>query len=248
MPKPLVYWQLDVQDDYVHTSSSCPDIVNAKDVRCGTIEDAQKTGHTRSCPYCCVVEKSKKDMVEKTTARIWIFLAVIVMGNLCWMTGAAQNKTGYDKGYEQGYAVGYKEGKKESTQTPAAQPTAKPTTAPTTTAGKAKTSGTFKVTATANIIYNDHVGNDWKYYFEAGDKQLPATINCRVGDDVPLYTEITEDDSIPDVGSWDGYVTIEDGDFENGFTTTADVYVYETSGRYAGNEAKFEVIWDFRPQ
>lgn len=41
---------------------------------------------------------------------------------------------------------------------------------------------------------------------------------------------------------------IEDGDFETGFTVTEDVYVYETSGRYSGNEAKFEVTWDFEPQ
>ena len=65
---------------------------------------------------------------------------------------------------------------------------------------------------------------------------------------VSLYAEITEDDSVPDTAWWDGYVTIEDGDFETGFTVTEDVYVYETSGRYSGNEAKFEVTWDFEPQ
>lgn len=87
-----------------------------------------------------------------------------------------------------------------------------------------------------------------EYFGVSGDKQLPATVNCSVGDNVSLYAEITEDDSVPDTGWWDGYVTIEDGDFETGFTVTEDVYVYETSGRYSGNEAKFEVVWDFEPQ
>lgn len=249
MPKPLVYWQLDVQNDYVHTSPSCPDIVNAKNVRCGTVEDAQKTGHNRACPLCGVVEKSKKDMVEKSTAHIWVFLTVIIMGNLLWIVGTSSNQDNYNKGYDAGYDAGYKEGQKtlgnpEDTSKPV--PTIKPT--PIATPIVAKTHGSFKVTATANMIYNNHVGNDWGYYFEAGNQQLPATVNCCVGDDVTLYAEITEDDSVPDVGLWDGYVTIEDGDFEDGFTVTEDVYVYETSGRYSGNEAKFEVTWDFEPQ
>ena len=104
------------------------------------------------------------------------------------------------------------------------------------------------MTATAEVVYNDHVGNDWYYYFEADDTTLPHTISCRVGDDVALYAKAVEDDNVPDVGSKYSYVTIEAGDFEDGFTATDYVYVYETSGRYSGNEAKIKVVWNFVPR
>lgn len=249
MPKPMVFWRTDVPDEYVHTISTCSCIAEAKTVRCGTIEEANEAGHVKKCILCEVAEKSQKQMVEKTTASIWVFLTVIIMGNLCLMAGVFGGTNNYNKGYDAGYDAGYKEGQKtlskpEPTSNPV--PTIKPT--PTSMPTTAKTHGNFKVTATANMVYNDHVGNDWSYYFEAENTHLPALVYAKVGDDIDLYAEITEEDSIPDVGTWSGYVTIENGDFETGFTVTEDVYVYETSGRYSGNEAKFEVVWTFDPQ
>lgn len=262
MPKQLVFWRTDKNDDYVHTNQHCPEIENAKTVQCGTIEQAQSSGHVRACPKCYgygVSGGSKPPAVkvaqtqkQRDNPNKYLWMAVAAFALLCcwvwWMRFAPTAHYNATQGAEASEYSG--EPRTTATPRPTVRPTAtpKPTTAPTTTTGKAKTYGTFKVTATANMIYNNHVGNDWWYYFEAGTEQLPATINCRVGDEVSLYAEITEDDNVPDVGSWDGYVIIEDGDFENGFTTSVDVYVYETSGRYAGNEAKFEVTWDFEPQ
>lgn len=261
MPKTLVFWRTDVHDDYVHTNQHCPEIVNAKTVQCGSIEQAQHTGHVRACPKCyekgatcerlqpTAKSQPPKPAETKDDANKYLGTAVAVLALLCcfvWWWNSTPHSSSYDTTATAAVSEDSTETRTTATPRPTARPTAKPTATPKPTTKK--TSGTFKVTATANMIYNNHVGNDWWYYFEAGDKQLPATVNCRVGDDVTLYAEITEDDSVPDTGWWDGYVTIEDGDFETGFTVTEDVYVYETSGRYSGNEAKFEVVWTFDPQ
>ena len=257
MPKQLVFWRTDRNDDYVHTNQHCPEIENAKTVQCGTIEQAQHTGHVRACPKCyekgatcerlqpTAKSQPPKPAETKDDANKYLGTAVAVLALLCcfvWWW----NSTPHSSSYDTTATAAANEDSTETRTTATPRPTARPTATPKPTTKK--NSGTFKVTATANMIYNNHVGNDWGYYFEAGDKQLPATVNCCVGDDVSLYAEITEDDSVPDVGWFDGYVTIEDGDFETGFTVTEDVYVYETSGRYSGNEAKFEVTWDFEPQ
>ena len=257
MPKELVFWRTDVNDDYVHTNQHCPEIVNAKTVQCGSLEQAQHTGHVRACPKCyekgttcerlqpTAKSQPPKPADTKDDANKYLGAAVAALALLCcfvwWL-----NNTPHSRSYGTTATAAVSEYSTETRTTETPRPTARPTATPKPTTKK--TSGTFKVTATASTIYNNHVGNDLSYYFEAGDKQVPATVNCRVGDDVSLYAKITEDDSVPDVGWWDGYVTIEDGDFETGFTVTEDVYVYETSGRYSGNEAKFEVVWTFDPQ
>ena len=257
MPKQLVFWRTDKNDDYVHTNQHCPEIENAKTVQCGTIEQAQHTGHVRACPKCyekgatcerlqpTAKSQPPKPAETKDDANKYLGTAVAVLALLCcfvWWW----NSTPHSSSDDTTATAAVSEYSTETRTTATLRPTARPTATPKPTTKK--TSGTFKVTASATMVYNNHVGNDWWYYFEAGDKQLPATVNCSVGDDVSLYAEITEDDSVPDTGWWDGYVTIEDGDFETGFTVTEDVYVYETSGRSAGNEAKFEVTWDFEPQ
>ena len=257
MPKQLVFWRTDRNDDYVHTNQHCPEIENAKTVQCGTIEQAQHTGHVRACPKCyekgatcdrlqpTTKSQPPKPAETKDDASKCLVEAVALLALLCFVVWCL-NDTQHTSNQSTTTTAAVSEYSTETRTTATPRPTARPTATPKPTTKK--TSGTFKVTATANMIYNNHVGNDWEYYFEAGNQQLPATVNCCVGDDVSLYAEITEDDGVPDVGSLDGYVTIEDGDFEDGFTVTEDVYVYETSGRYSGNEAKFEVTWDFEPQ
>lgn len=146
-------------------------------------------------------------------------------------------ETGLEEGYRTGYNDGYIDGYRgdrtnkipSSNQTP-------------------PTSTTFKVTASVDCIYNNSVGNDWSYYYEVDGKNLPTTITVKAGDIIPLYVEITENDSVPDVGWWDGTTTVESDFLKYGFHTTVEVPVIEGSGRYSGNEAKFEVTFDFVPQ
>lgn len=271
-----VYWRTDIKtDNQIHKTAQCSALKYANGVHRGTVDEGRNAGHWEKCPLCwsneqqnvvptqAVAQQSAipkpPKMIQQDTAIFYMVLAAALSGVVCWIAASARaenqepNLDGYvtehylklqkQASYEEGYEAG-KAAAQGTASVTAPQHTQSADSTPTSSA----MSGKFKVTATASMVYNNHVGNDWWYYFEAGDKQLPATVNCSVGDDVSLYAKITEDDSIPDVGCWDGYVTIEDGDFETGFTVTEDVYVYETSGRYSGNEAKFEVTWDFEPQ
>lgn len=134
------------------------------------------------------------------------------------------------------------------TPTPTPKPTSTPTPKPTPTPTPTPKTVTYTVTARSSMVYNNSVGNDWSYYYEVDGKNLPATITAKAGDEIPLYVEITEDDSNPDIGYWDGTTTVESRFLEDGFYTTVEVYVTEGSGRYSGNEAKFEVTFNFEPQ
>lgn len=271
MPKPLVLWRLDVQDDYVHTSAHCPEIEAARRVQCGTIEEAQASGHVRACQYCrnhtetgihtVFVEqqtgpKSPK-MMQKDTAVFFIVLSLMVglsvglfvFSNQDEWTSPSVNLENYvtkeelekqkKESYNSGYQAGYSAGKLRVSSAP--------TSTPYSNSQKSEFTA-FHVTATTEIISNDHVGNDWYYYFEADENALPSTLYAKPGDTISLYAQATENDSIPDVGECKSKVTVKDDYIEYGFYATDYVYVYETSGRYAGNEAVIKVTWDFEPK
>lgn len=110
-----------------------------------------------------------------------------------------------------------------------------------------KTSGEFRVTANTEIIYNNSVGNDWNFEIIVGGNEPPTTIQAKVGDRISVYVQAEEEDSSPDISYWDGYVEIEAGDFENGFTVPIELYVTEDYGRYSGNDAKIEFELFFDP-
>lgn len=253
----IVFWRNDGTSDEWHLYSDCPTLNGFErdgTLREGSVDAAINNGCRRLCPLCKKrmdeenrrqaqlgtpqgqSEPCKSTKTEKSNTSLYLWIAVFFLANSVWIVGLSENQSGYSEGYDAGYEDGYADGK---TGRAAPQSTPKPTP---------KTAGEFWVTATAEVVYNDHVGNDWYYYFEANDTTLPHTIYCQVGDDVQLYAEAVEDDNVPDVGSNYSYVTVETGDFEDGFTATDYVYVYETSGRYSGNEAKIKVVWNFVPR
>ena len=270
----IVFWRNDGTSDEWHLYSDCPTLNGAErdgTLREGSVDASINNGCRRLCLLCKKrmdeenrrqvqttalgtpqgqSEPCKSTKPEKSNTPLYLWIAVFFLANSVWIVGLSENQSGYSEGYDAGYEDGYADGKTgraapQSTPKPTAKPTPTPTPTPKTTP---KTAGEFWVTATAEVVYNDHVGNDWYYYFEANDTKLPHTIYCQVGDDVQLYAEAVEDDNVPDVGSNYSYVTVEAGDFEDGFTATDYVYVYETSGRYSGNEAKIKVVWNFVPR
>lgn len=46
------YWREDKKDDYIHFCFECPEIVSAKKIGKGTIEEANASGHVRACAKC----------------------------------------------------------------------------------------------------------------------------------------------------------------------------------------------------
>ena len=138
MPKPLVFWRTDETDDYIHTEKDCVEIADAKTVQCGSIENAQRCGHTRACPYCqrarnlpekketaVVKSNSGAPAVQKATVWIATLAAVACTWLCCWLyyndqgidiknvaynNGYAAAETDYAEKYESEYESRYREG------------------------------------------------------------------------------------------------------------------------------------------
>lgn len=147
MPKTLVFWRTDVHDDYVHTNQHCPEIVNAKTVQCGTIEQAQHTGHVRACPKCyekgatcerlqpTAKSQPPKPAETKDDANKYLGTAVAVLALLCcfvWWWNSTPHSSSYDTTTTAAVSEYSTETRTTATPRPTARPTAtpKPTTAP----------------------------------------------------------------------------------------------------------------------
>lgn len=144
MPKQLVFWRTDRNDDYVHTNQHCPEIENAKTVQCGTIEQAQHTGHVRACPKC--YEKSApcewlqptaksqplKPAETKDDANKYLGAAVAVLALLCcfvWWWNSTPRRS-----YGTTATAAVSEYSTETRTTATPRPTARPTATPKPTA------------------------------------------------------------------------------------------------------------------
>ena len=167
MPKQLVFWRTDKNDDYVHTNQHCPEIVNAKTVQCGTIEQAQHTGHVRACPKCyekstaCErlqpTEKSQppKPAETKDSANKCLGAAVAVLALLCCFVWWV-NDTPHTSRQSTTTVAAVSEYSTETRTTATPRPTARPTATPKPTAAPAsKDSYTVYITRTGSKYHRD---------------------------------------------------------------------------------------------
>lgn len=167
MPKTLVFWRTDVHDDYVHTNQHCPEIVNAKTVQCGTIEQAQQTGHVRACPKCyekgetcerlqpTAKSQPPKPAETKDDANKYLGAAVAVLALLCcfvWWVNDTQHTSSQSTTTVAAVSEYSTETRATATPRPTARPTAtpKPTAAPT-----SKDSYTVYITRTGSKYHRD---------------------------------------------------------------------------------------------
>ena len=147
MPKQLVFWRTDQNDDYVHTNQHCPEIENAKTVQCGTIEQAQHTGHVRACPKCyengvtcerlqpTAKSHPPKPAETKDDANKYLGAAVAVLALLCcfvWWWNSTPHSRSYDTTATAAVSEYTTETRTTATPRPTVRPTAtpKPTAAP----------------------------------------------------------------------------------------------------------------------
>ena len=130
------------------------------------------------------------------------------------------------------------------TRTPRPSFTPKPSFTPSPSASNRVT---YTVTASAKMLSNNSVGNDWSYYFEIDGKQIDknrgVAINVKRGEPIPFYAKIVENDSICDIGSSSGEITPIDGSF---YVDDIYITVIENRGKYSGNTAKFQITYSFR--
>lgn len=115
---------------------------------------------------------------------------------------------------------------------------------------------TLTVEVDAELVYNNHVGDDWNngyyviynghnYSCASGDSM---TIFYKLGAQLEIYTYICEyDDASSDVGSYSDYHTFSEGDICDGNSCgwIHTVYVTENGGRYKGNTAQWDVTYKF---
>lgn len=92
----------------------------------------------------------------------------------------------------------------------------------------------------ADLISNDHVGNDWYYAAKVGSKELSIGDSVEVDQTkkITLYGEATESDKYPDSGSKSLSITPSKS---LGKEVKIRVTITENRGRYSGNQA----VWEF---
>ena len=98
----------------------------------------------------------------------------------------------------------------------------------------------------ADLIYNNHVGNEWSTYSEVEGYLISGTRRFEKVYDKPevrlkFYARATEYDKIPDVGSNTCYINLSLQDGVKTKLVSLDVIVKENRGRYSGNTA----LWRF---
>ncbi len=92
-----------------------------------------------------------------------------------------------------------------------------------------------------------NIGDEWTYYNEINGEKVTSKQEISIGDTLELFSEYTESDDNPDVGSAKKTYTVTEDDFINGFTVDMDVYVKENGGKNSGKKAHFIVSYIFTP-
>ena len=97
----------------------------------------------------------------------------------------------------------------------------------------------FRITWSASLAKNDHVGNSWSKTFRVNgqDFRSGSTIVLNPGSSFTVYFFVKEDDKYPDTGSYSATIQYSDNLCRNGYTITTTVAVRENGGRYAGHYA-----------
>lgn len=115
---------------------------------------------------------------------------------------------------------------------------------------------TLMVDVDAELVYNNHVGDDWcnrycvicngtQYSCASGESM---TVLYKIGWELEIYTYICEaDDASSDVGSYSQTTSFSESDICDGNSCgwIHTVYVTENGGRYKGNTAQWDVTYTF---
>lgn len=103
----------------------------------------------------------------------------------------------------------------------------------------------------ANIISNDHVGDDWGFSVKANGvrlEKLSSEIEVWEGKKLKIIFTATEhDDGEDDVGTYVFEKRLTEYDILYGIEISGNIVVRENNGRYAGNKAKIYVEAELNP-
>ncbi len=102
----------------------------------------------------------------------------------------------------------------------------------------------FKITWSASLTSNDHVGSSWSKGFFVNGEKFGSGSTFVLDPETSFTVEFIaqEADTRPDVGSYYERINYSDDLCENGYSVSDTVLVYENGGRYSGNCA----TWSFK--
>lgn len=105
------------------------------------------------------------------------------------------------------------------------------------------------ITFAATCVDANHVGQKWTQAYSVNGESVDnaAAILLSPGETVVLRAVITENDKRPDVGEDMTAITLTQEELQTGVTLEKTVMVAENSGRYAGCEAEWRVIYVIAP-
>ena len=97
--------------------------------------------------------------------------------------------------------------------------------------------GVYRINCSLSMISNMSVGNEWVTSIEYNGQNIKAgdTITVPLNSSITIVGNVTEKDSIPDLGSGSVQLT------PDGKEKTVEIYVTENRGKYAGNTAVWKL-------
>lgn len=111
-------------------------------------------------------------------------------------------------------------------------------------------STTSKITirfVSAELIENNHVGNEWATEGYVNNKELnegrSITLNLKSSDTIQIKATATEQDKSPDIGS--ATLSVKASNITKKTTKSIKVIVKENKGRYSGNTAEWKFTFEF---
>lgn len=99
-----------------------------------------------------------------------------------------------------------------------------------------------------DLIYNNHVGNDWAVYSEINGIQISknkkfSEVFSKKGVTLEIFAQALEYDKVTDIGSNKKYISLSSIDIGKVKFVELDVIVRENRGRYSGNTAKWRFTY-----
>ena len=107
----------------------------------------------------------------------------------------------------------------------------------------------FKITWSAKMVSNDHVGNGWSKSFSVNDKSFASgsTITLKPDDYFTVCLEIQQNDDNPDYGYFEEDIEYSEELCKSGYKINSYIIVEENGGRYRGHYAEWEFTINITP-
>lgn len=107
----------------------------------------------------------------------------------------------------------------------------------------------FRISWSAQLVDNNHVGSNWSKLFEVNDEVFSSgsVITLDPGAQFVIRLTVQENDSNPDIDYYFERIVYSEELCENGHSVSETLYVKENGGRYSGNFAEWSISITITP-